>query len=338
MQNKSVQMSLKGRIMENQMVQNLIRFLLLIVLVIVAIVFQCLNSSFLSLKNLMNMFRSCSTALFVSYGVMIIMSCGEIHFGAGAQVTLAAAIVGNILESGKITGNFWVACSMALVASALFGLVLAFFVVILKLPSFLTTLSFSSIFTAIILRLIHNATLTSKNWPANYRFFRTMEIGPVPFVFILAVLVGLLIYYVMERSKMGRKLFAVGANAVAANQAGINVKAVKFCAFAAGCLLIGLGGIVQTSIMNNVSQGLGDSFMTPAITAAMLGATFLRPGKYNIPGTFIACLLTYFIKAGVTLIGAGTNVTSIVEGCIFIVAVALMATIRSEGLPAVSFK
>lgn len=331
-------MGLKGRIMENRLVQNVIRFLLLIVLAIVAIVFQCMDSAFLSLGNLMNMFRSCSTALFISFGVMIIMSSGEIHFGAGTQATLAAAIVGNLLEQQTITSNFWVAALIALAVSAVFGLVLAFFVVQLKLPSFLTTLSFSSIYTAIVLRLIHNSTLHSNKWPANYRFFRTAEIGPLPMVFLFAVVVGLLIYYIMECSKMGRKLFAVGANPTAATQVGISVKGVKYGAFALGCTLIGMGGIIQTSIMNNVSQALGDSFMTPAITAAMLGATFLRPGKYNIPGTFIACLLTYFIKTGVTLIGAGTNITSIVEGCIFIVAVALMSTIRSEGLPAVSFK
>lgn len=338
MNNAPVSISLRGRIMENRIVQNVIRFLLLIVLVIVAIVFQCMNSNYLSLSNIMNVFRSCSTALFISYGIMIIMSCGEIHFGAGSQATLSAAIVGSILEAQIITNNFWVAVVISLIVSALSGLVIAFFVVKLKLPSFLTTLAFSSVYTAIVLRLIHNTTLHSNKWPENYRFFRTAEIGPVPVVFIIAVLVGLLIHYIMERSKTGRKLFAVGANITAAKQVGINVDLVKFGAFAFGCTLIGMGGITQTSIMNNVSQALGDSFMTPAIAAAMLGATFLRPGKYNIPGTFVACLLTYLIESGVTMIGEGTNVTSIIEGCIFIVAVALMATIRSEGLPAVSFK
>ena len=98
-----------------------------------------------------------------------------------------------------------------------------------------------------------------------------------------------------------------------------------------------MAGVLQTSISNSVNISAGSGYLMSAISSGILGATFLTPGKYNVPGTVIAAMINVIVRIGVVSMGASNYATDLVQGAILLIAIALIALAREDGLPAVSF-
>ena len=128
---------------------------------------------------------------------------------------------------------------------------------------------------------------------------------------------------------------AVGNNQTCCRQVGINVRKIKIIAFIICSLVCGFAGIMAASKTSNVMSTLGSGIMMDAMASAMLGATFLRPGRYNIQGTVVAALLTAIISNGITFCGYPDYIQNIVNGIILLIAVGYIAMTRKEGLPSV---
>ena len=102
-------------------------------------------------------------------------------------------------------------------------------------------------------------------------------------------------------------------------------------------LLCGIDGILTSSQVLSVSPTLGQDVLMDAMAATMMGATFLRVGRYNIQGTVVAALLLTVIQNGITSVGAPNFVEDIVTGTILIISIGVIAMTRKEGLPSVTF-
>lgn len=110
---------------------------------------------------------------------------------------------------------------------------------------------------------------------------------------------------------------------------------MKIIAFVICSVVCGFSGIMASSKTANVMNTLGSSLMMDAMAAAMMGATFLRPGRFNIPGTVVAALLTSIISNGIIFMGAPDFLKDMISGVILIIAVGYIAMTRKEGLPSV---
>lgn len=328
---------MKSKVFESKLVQDLIRYFLLIVLVLSFAVFGVINHNFFALENVMNILRSVSVTSIMALGMLLIVNTGEINFAIGAQLTLAGAIVGNMLDSMTFH-DYWLAVAVAFVAIELSVAFILVLMLVFHIPSFIATLGTSVILDAAVKYLTGNVTMVSQFWPPAFSMFgQTYLAGVVPLPFVIMVVLAVLVYLFMEKTVPGRNMFSVGANPVAANQMGISVARVKIAAFLACGAFVTLAGVMQASIANSVILTTGDSYLLPVISSSILGATFLTPGKYNVPGTIIASLFAVVVRMGIVSIGAGTYLTDVMQGIILIVSVSLIANIRSEGLPSVSF-
>ena len=110
---------------------------------------------------------------------------------------------------------------------------------------------------------------------------------------------------------------------------------IKIIAFIICSLVCGFAGIMASSKTSNVMNTLGSGIMMDAMASAMLGATFLRPGRYNVQGTVVAAVLTAIISNGITFCAYPDYVQNIVNGIILLLAVGYIAMTRKEGLPSV---
>ena len=113
------------------------------------------------------------------------------------------------------------------------------------------------------------------------------------------------------------------------------MRRIKIIAFVICSLVCGFSGILSCSKTVNVMATSGSSIMMDAMAAAMLGATFLRPGRFNIQGTVVAALLTAIITNGIIFCGYPDYIKDIINGIILIIAVGYIAMTRKEGLPSV---
>lgn len=322
-------------LIENKKVQFLTKFFLLFALIMVIAVFGILNPNFLTTYNLMNILKTASIVGLISIAAMVNLNSGALNFCLGTQSTLTAAIMGVLLD--RYIDNYILAVLAGFIACMLIGCIISYFVIILKVPTFIATLSFSTILSAVIKGLTGGSEMFSTNWPKAYTYIgKTKVFDVIPLPIIIFFVLGGICWFMMERTRLGRLLYASGASNTTAKQIGISIGKMQFIAFMIGSFLLATAGVVQTSVLNNVNPTMGNELLLPSISAAMLGATFLTPGKYNVPGTLTAAFLTTTIKLGVASIGAGSFVSDIVQGIILVIAVGIIAFVRKEGLPKVS--
>lgn len=154
--------------------------------------------------------------------------------------------------------------------------------------------------------------------------------GIIPVSVILLALCTIIAFVFMEKTKTGRYIYAVGANPVAAQHVGINIRRNRRIAFVVCSMFAGFAGIIQASMLSNVTPSMGDSNFLPAMSTCMLGATFLRPGVFNILGTILGSILLAVISNGLTMVGASFFLKDIIQGAVLIFAVGFVAVIRHK--------
>jgi ribose transport system permease protein len=144
---------------------------------------------------------------------------------------------------------------------------------------------------------------------------------PRPFVLLLAC--ALLLWYVLTHIPFGRFLEAIGSNESAARLVGINTDRVVWASFVISGMLAAAAGVLQTSRAGGGDPTIGTAFLFPALAAVFLGATTIKPGRYNVWGTVVGVYFVAISVSGLTLLGADIWVQPVFNGASLIVAVAL---------------
>lgn len=322
---------------------DLPRYFLLIATILVFVVFGLINPKMFTVNNIINMF--CTSALVgtMACAVVMAMSSGEMNMAVGAQATLTATIVGALTgikepaNTGMAILVYVGAIVVGLIASMLIGAAATGVSLKFGVPSFISTLGFSNVAIGCYKLISGNKVLYSRHWTAVFKYMGQGYIGKIPVLFIVFGIIILILWVLVDKTQLGAHIFAVGASHTATKQVGINTKKMKWIAMLLSSALAGLVGILVISRLAMVQPTLGGDLMLDAIAAAMLGATFLRPGRFNIQGTVIAAFLTTMIQNGIYTIGAPYEWAMIIQGLIFLFAVGFIAKTRKEGLPGVRF-
>lgn len=318
--------------------KDLPRYFLLIALFAVFAVFSLLQPRFFTLTNMMDMVSTASVYMISACGLMMVLSTGDLNLATGATAGMAGAIVAKLMV--RVPFDWYMpVLLLAILASVAASIISGFFNIRFGVPTFIATLAIRLLLDGCTTWLTGNQQLYSSAWGESFKYLGQHRIGGiVPLPLVIAVALSFLAYIFTERTRTGRYLYATGANINAATQVGIHIKPVKYLAFALCGLYLGIAGILWTSMANSAYIALGTELTMPVLAVAMLGATFLTPGKYNVRGIVVASLLMTAISNGVLNMGANTFVRDIVQGLILIIAVGIIAVVRPEGLPKVTFE
>ena len=161
------------------------------------------------------------------------------------------------------------------------------------------------------------------------------KFGPIPAPVVIMAVVMLVLWFFLERTQMGRHMYAIGGNPTAARQAGVRIKYYAILALAISAVCAVLGGTVADAIIGaGRPYGVGSVYLLDAFAAAFIGAATLRPGRFHMLGTLVGVLLLGVINNGLSIMGAETFWQYIVKGVILIVAVFLSGTVslRRQGV------
>jgi ribose transport system permease protein len=161
------------------------------------------------------------------------------------------------------------------------------------------------------------------------RFGQSRYFGvPAP-VFYLAG-IALVAWVVLEHTPVGRFIYAVGSNTEAARLSGIKTSRYLFGSLVASATLATVAGIVFAAKIGSASLTAGPPYLLPAFAAVLLGTTQFRPGRANVAGTVLAIMLVATGSKGLQLLGVPIWVSSLFNGTVLIVAVALAQLRRAE--------
>lgn len=331
MQNSDV---IKPDKMKKSTGENITKYFLLIADVLLLALFGIMEPGFLQANNLMDIVSTAALVGTMGMGASIVMTVGEMNFGVGAEATLTAAVLGWVLGRGNVS-VYLIGTLIALLVIGLMGVIDSCFGVILGVPAFIATLAISKINDGFINLLTEGKTMYYSNWPEAFKFLGQGKIGAIPVLALIFIILAVILWFVMDKTKLGIYIQAVGNNAECCKQVGINVKKIKITAFIICSLVCGFSGILACSKTVNVMSTAGSGIMMEAMASAMLGATFLRPGRFNIQGTVVAALLTAIITNGIIFCGYPDYIKDIINGIILLIAVGYIAMTRKEGLPSV---
>ena len=307
---------------------------LVLAIVIVAIIFTLLAkpNTFFTLINALGMLRFMSTIAIVALGLTLVIIVGEIDLSFGFMYGLASSV---IAVAWIVWGwPVWAAILLAFGGAIGVGAFNAFFVTIIKIPSFIVTLGSGQLIFALTLFITNTATFNPAYPPAGtivdegqLSFFRAFAQQDLPeripmqglWMLGVAIVVGLL----LSRTLFGFRLKAIGGNPAAAELARLPVRRYKFAAFIICASLASLAALLDFSFIESTQPNAGISLLFPVFAAVIIGGASLSGGRGTAIGTLLGALLLAMISNGLGLIAAGSYVASFVSGAVTIAAVAL---------------
>jgi ribose transport system permease protein len=289
----------------------------LLAMCIFLVIFPRTRTTFLTQKNIFNILRQNSTNLFLATGMTMVIILGGIELSVGSVIALSGCVAaGCVVNLGlpEIVGFL-----AALLVGALVGVFNGFIISMTDIPPFIVTLASMNITKGIALVLTGGAPIRCMT--DAFKFPGAGYIGPVPTPVVLMLIVFIIAALIINKTKLGRHIYAVGGNAQAAKFSGINVKKVKFIVYTYTGLMAGLAGIVTASRLYSGQPTAGDGAEMDAIAAVVVGGTSMSGGSGRIGGTLIGVLIIGVLNNGLNLMGVDSNWQYIVKGFVILLAV-----------------
>ncbi|WP_157887497.1 ABC transporter permease [Frondihabitans sp. PAMC 28766] len=294
------------------------KYAVVAVAILLIIVFAVLNSStFLTGANLQLILGGNSVALILALAGLLPLLAGEFDLSIGYTLELSAVVTAVLANDGV---PLPLTLLIVLVMGAVIGLVNSFFITILGVSSFISTLGMGTVVSAISLELTHGEILI-KNIPPALINFAQGTVGGVPLILIPAIVLFILFYIIGEHTTYGRRLLAVGLSPRASQLAGVRIGRSVGSTFVIAGVLAALAGWLELGRVGSASAGIGPNFLLPAITAGFLGATTIKTGRFNVLGTGVAVALVAVGIDGLQLNGAAYWVQPLFDGGVLLLAV-----------------
>jgi ribose transport system permease protein len=301
--------------------------LLLVWLLLIAGFGAAMPTSFLNWGNFAILFASYAPAALLALAIIVPLTAGDYDLSVGATLTLSSCIIGVM--------NVWaglpilVAIGLALCAGVLVGLVNAFFIIYVRIPSLVVTLGTTSLITGIVQWMTNSSTIGGIDNSLVMAVVGGRFLG-VPYAFYYAIVAAVIMSYVFDFTPLGRRLLFVGRGREVARLNGIAVDRVRLGALIASGLLAAAAGILYAGVLGSADPYSGLNFLLPAFAAAFLGATTILPGRFNPWGAIIA---VYFLATGITgltMLGIPLWVTNVFNGGALILAVTISQLTRGR--------
>jgi len=258
------------------------------------------------------------TAL-AALAVLIPLVAGQFNLAVGAEVGIGGIVAAALIA--KLGYAMPAAVGLTLAFGALIGLATGLLITKARIDSFIATLGISSVLLAGTAWISNSQQIL--NLGEDFRALAsTRWLGVTLPVYIVA-LSAFLLWYVLERTPVGRRAYATGFNPDAARLSGVATQRVIIGSLMAGGVLSASAGILLASRISAGDPTVGPSLLLPAFTAVFLGSTQFRGGRFNVWGTVLAVYVLATGIKGLQLVGAPIWITELFNGLALLLAVGL---------------
>ncbi|HHY79648.1 MAG TPA: ABC transporter permease [Thermoanaerobacter sp.] len=295
------------------------------ILLLISIFIAITAPGFLTTSNLLNILKNISMQGVIAFGMTMVIIAGEIDLSVGSMVGLTGVIValtaGKLADAGIMPLQYSVVVGiiLAFIVAAFVGFINGWLLTTFRMPSFIITL-------AMLNALYGAAAIISKGFPVTtlplwYSVLGAGQIFSIPVPAVILVLVFVVVSVIMNNTKFGRAVYAVGGNAEAARLSGVDVRKVKITVMMIVQILAALGGILVSSQVMAGSSTFGRGWELNVIAAVIIGGASLFGGIGKVWGTFIGLVFIGILVNGMTLLNINEYVQYIVKGLLILVAV-----------------
>jgi ribose transport system permease protein len=299
------------------------RYAAVLVLVLLCLLFSVLlPDTFPTYNNLVTLLTTQEIVVILAIGTMIPLAAGQFDLSVGYVLGIAAMETAVLSSHGVSIG---LVMPLVLLSGVVIGIVNGLLVVHVGISAFIATLGTGTILSGIQIWISNDSVVFENISPTLLKLGRSQFLDlPLPVFYMIAVVLVML--YVMDHTPLGRYFYAIGGGPSAARLAGLPVNRLTILAFVGSGALAALAGILSTATTGAAQPGVGPEFLLPAFAAAFLGATTIRPGRFNVLGTVVALFLLAVGIAGLNQLGAPFWISPVFNGAALLFAVALART------------
>ena len=253
-------------------------------------------------------------------GLVLPLAAGVFDLALGSEVGFGAIVFAWFLSAHHMA--FGLAVLLTMLIGAVIGVVSGLLITKARIDSFITTLGLGSVLLALI-EWVSGGGQQILNLGATVQSFASGQFLGIVYPVWIMLLVGLVVWYVLQRTPAGRRIYATGGNAGAARLAGVRTNIVIVACLSACGAIAGLSGSLVSAQLATGDPTIGPAYLLPAFAAAFLGSTQFRGGRYNVWGAVLAVYVLDVGVKGLQLGGAPTWIPDLFDGAALILAVGM---------------
>lgn len=310
---------------------------IIVVLVLLAIYTGIMQPTFFSPGNMINIALNVAPRFIIACGVSGCLITKGTDLSAGRQVGLAACLAGTLLQKPDYSGKFyqnlpdfggmwwlWVIAVLLICVAVccIFGFINGVVISYLNVPAFIGTLGMQLIVYGVCL-VYTNATPIGGYHSAYTAVAKGKLFGVIPYLFLIALAVGMVMWFVYNMTPHGKYMYAIGGNEQSAEVSGVNTKKTKIIIYMTAAALYALGGFLVGAKSGGSSVNMGQGWELEAIAACTIGGVSVNGGIGRISGVLIGVLVFEILKTCLQYLGVDTNYQYIAQGIVIVVAIAL---------------
>lgn len=284
-------------------------------------------NTFLTRENLLvNILETVSFLVIVAAAQTIVMVVGDFDLSVGGLAALATSFTAAILTTTTLAGEAQepgsvpLAILIGLVVGLACGIVNGVLVSYLGVMAFIATLGMSQVFTSLARYRVNGRPVYGLVEQGFVEVARGQTLGISNKIWIAMLIAGA-IWFLLDRTVLGRRMYAVGGNAEAARYAGIDTKRVRLIAFALCGAGAAAAGILQSASTATANTTATSPWMLQSIAGVFLGMAMFRGGRPNLPGTVLGVILLRVIDNGLNFTDIDDYLQSAISGVVIVLAV-----------------
>lgn len=306
---------------------------IIVILVIMVIYVGITKDNFISLTNFKNISMNTAIRFLVALGVSGCLITKGTDLSAGRIVGLGACIAATLLQRPDASGKFFPNLGnvpiirvlfLTIIICCIIGLLNGLIITYLKVPPFITTLGTQTAVYGICLVYTKATPLGSfRREFVGIASGDFLKIKYLSNLLVIAIVVGLIMWFLYNKTRHGKYMYAIGGNEVAAEVSGVNVTRTKIIIYTLAAGLYAIAGFLLASKSGGATVNYGQGYELEAIAACTIGGVSTNGGVGKISGILIGVLVFELLKSSLQFLGVPSDYTYIVQGVVIVFAVAL---------------
>jgi ribose transport system permease protein len=278
------------------------------------IISSIIAPNFRTMNNMITIFRQASVLLILSSGLTAVLLTGSMDLSVGATAGLIGCICAQLLKAGvPIPVAFLIGIGIGVLIGLINGALAGI------LPSFIATYATNWVMSGLAIIVMNGAVIY--NLPKNFNKLGVGYLGPIPNLVIIAAIIVIILYILLQKTTYGRQVYAYGSNSEAARYSGMPVKKIMVSSFIICSVCAGIAGMIITARLNVADAAMGDSYGLQTVAAVVIGGTSMLGGEGGVGGTVIGALILTIIVNIMNLKGVSSFAQPMVVGIVIIAMV-----------------
>jgi ribose transport system permease protein len=297
-------------------------------LVLFAIV-SARSPGFASSSNIESVIQQAGIVGIIAIGQTLVILTGGIDLSIPGMMSVAGVV---LAREASTNGDLWRPVLIVLLIALVVGLINGVAVGIFRAPAIIVTLGMNGVLSGALLVVVQGGTGRSSGAiPSGVRDAAIGQLGPIPAMALIWIVLTVIVTLVLSRTSYGKRIYAIGNNAVAARVSGVNVPLTLVSLYMISAVTAALGGFLLAGYLNQSYPSMGSPYLFTGIAAALVGGASILGGSGNYLGTVAGALTLTILNGLLAILNLGPEMVRILYGAVIFLTVLASTYFSNRG-------